>query len=256
MATSSKSRLKPAATLFLGLMGLTTLLFLTVGCGKPDLKPETEIPPDEVSPIKPPEEFVQKPIIKIPVEKPLLIQPLHQDAFFMGTQARGQRFCIIADASNSMKGPPLSQLKKEILKTLDGLKPTSYFYLIFFNATDIPMPHPTWLAADKDNLDKIKPWIENTTLALHTKPTSAFNRAFKLDPKPDAIFFMTDGFLQGFSTSQVARLNAAQPKVVVHTLMLTRKSPEKTGVKANKAQDQLRVLAEENGGTFRQVGPH
>src|SRR5438067_5078907 len=65
-----------------------------------------------------------------PKEPPLAARP---DATFLGTRASGKRFCIIADASNSMRGAPLTQLKKEILLTLDGLSPGSQFYIIFFN---------------------------------------------------------------------------------------------------------------------------
>ena len=62
---------------------------------------------------------------------------------FLGTHGVGKRFCIIADASNSMRGGPIDQLKREIMQTLGNMKPTSQFYVIFFNATDIPMPYPS-----------------------------------------------------------------------------------------------------------------
>ena len=52
----------------------------------------------------------------------------------------------------------MDQLKAEILKTLSGLNSSSQFYIIFFNATDVPMPYPNWLTADKENLAKVRPW--------------------------------------------------------------------------------------------------
>src|SRR6478672_11151202 len=124
-----------------GLITLLSLSLIAAGCSKSDTNngkdPEQEVtspiepPPDvhaaaqpgKTEPPPPKEQLPDKP----PREEPSLILPLEQDAFFMGTKARGQRFCIIADASNSMKGAPLNQLKKEILQTLDGLKPTSSF---------------------------------------------------------------------------------------------------------------------------------
>src|SRR5205085_1623143 len=112
-------------------------------------------------------------------------QEARNHAVFMGTRAVGQRFCIIADASNSMRGAPLTQLKKEILQTLDELNPSCQFYIIFFNASDIPMPHPSWLDASKENVDKVRPWVQNMNTLLKTLPQSAFVRAFKLEPKPD-----------------------------------------------------------------------
>lgn len=173
-------------------------------------------------------------------------------AVFMGTQAQGRRFCIIADASNSMKGQQLAELKREVMKTLEGLNPSCEFYLIFFNATDIPMPFPTWLEASKENIAKVKPWVEGMTTKLHTWPQSSFERAFKLDPKPDVIFFMTDGFLQGNPDPipQVNKLNSGTPKTVVHTIMFTKSKVTKPNP---GAAAQLRALAEKNGGTYRHV---
>jgi hypothetical protein len=197
-----------------------------------------------------------KPAAKDNLAKPQKDPPLvaRPEASFFGTRASGKRFCIIADASNSMRGGPLAQLKKEILLTLDGLPSGSQFYVIFFNATDIPMPFPGWLDANKANVDKVRPWVEKMTTELKTLPQSSFTRAFKLDPRPDVIFFMTDGFLQGKKpdpVSHLKKLNETNPKVVVHTIMF---SKQKAGApKVEAAARQLRAMAENNGGTFRHV---
>jgi hypothetical protein len=174
-------------------------------------------------------------------------------AVFMGTHALGKRFCIVADASNSMKGASLDQLKQEIMRTLNDLDPSSQFYVIFFNATDHPMHYPSWLDASKKNVDDVRPWVENMTTQLRTLPNSAFDRAFKLDPKPDVVFFMTDGFLQGPDPiKHLNALNAAGPKVVVHTIMFTKKRAVENK-NLGRATSQLRAMAEQNGGTFRHV---
>jgi len=198
-----------------------------------------------------------KPAPKDNVAKPTPKDPppaARPEASFFGLRASGKRICIIADASNSMRGGPLAQLKKEILLTLDGLPPGSQFYIIFFNATDIPMPFPGWLDANKANVDKVRPWVEKMTTQLKTLPQSSFTRAFKLDPKPDVIFFMTDGFLHGKNPDPVShlnKLNAGNPKVAVHTIMF---SKQKAGApKVAAAAKQLRGMAENNGGTFRHV---
>src|SRR5207237_9430767 len=124
-------------------------------------------------------------------------RPARPDAASLAPPTSGKRFCTNADASNSMRGAPLTQLKNEILLTLDGLSPGSQFYIIFFNATDIPMPFPAWLDASKENVAKVRPWVEKMTTELKTLPQSTFTRPFKLDPKPDVICFMTDRFLHG-----------------------------------------------------------
>jgi von Willebrand factor type A domain len=207
-------------------------------------------PVPTLAPSTSPSEFMGVKDAPIPI--PNLIQPLDR-ATFLGTQAEGRRFCIIADASQSMRGAPMDQLKAEILKTLNGLSSTSQFYVIFFNATDIPMPYPNWLNADKENLEKVRPWVKNMTTVLKTLPQSSFQRAFKLQPKPDVIFFMTDGFLQGKEsvTALLGRLNATEPKTQVHTILFSKpKAPE---AKLAPAAAQLRTIAEKNAGTFRSV---
>jgi len=233
----------PNSTCFLAGLGL---LFLMSDFSRGDDKDAKAQPPGKPSNVE--KDGVAKPLPKQP---PLAAR---SDATFLGTRASGKRFCIIADASNSMRGAPLTQLKKEILLTLDGLAPGSQFYIIFFNDTDIPMPFPGWLDASKENVAKVKPWVEKMTTKLRTLPQSSFTRAFKLDPKPDVIFFMTDGFLQGRRpdpVSHLTKLNATNPKVAVHTIMFSR---QKAGApKMEAAAKQLRAMAENNGGTFRHV---
>jgi hypothetical protein len=232
-----------------GLCGLSLMLAAS-GClknGKDESKDATTKNPTTQEAVNTP---VTPPTDDTPAAKETT--EIRHEAVFMGTRAVGQRFCIIADASNSMRGTPLTQLKKEVLQTLDGLNPASQFYVIFFNATDIPMPFPGWLDASKENVDKVRPWVQNMNTALQTRPRSAFERAFKLQPKPDAIFFMTDGFLHGKNpdpVTHVTRLNK-EKDVAIHTIMF---SKAKAAAKLDAAANQLRSMAEKNGGTFRDV---
>src|SRR5262245_46573017 len=129
-----KSTINHSRLLLAVLLGGLGLLLTTADPGRSDDKPAQEPP----KPDKPKEQLYQ--------------------ADFFGTKVTGQRFCIIADCSDSMHGTQLVQLKKEILKTLGGLDPASQFYIIFFNATDIPMPFPSWLDGTKENVEKVKPW--------------------------------------------------------------------------------------------------
>ncbi len=186
-------------------------------------------------------------------DTPNLIMPFRDRADFLGSTSEGRRFCIIADNSNSVAGASLAQLKKEIMRTITQLKPTSQFFIIYFNKTDFPMPFPNWLSAEKENIEKVRPWVEQAGTALGTRPNSSFVRAFKLDPPPDCIFFMTDGQFQNKKTEDVVellnRLNAKEPKVQVNTIWFT-KGSGKTPKKA-APMTVLRNIAEKNGGTFK-----
>lgn len=245
----------PSATLHNGLTVEEVLSSMMGPASEESADPPSKPNPPPVRPL-PRETGAQPPRTPnpLPDQPPAKDKPKEQlyQAEFMGTVAKGQRFCIIADASNSMRGAQLAQLKKELIKTLEGLDPACQFYIIFFHQTDLPMPFPNWLDATKENIEKVKPWIMGMNTKLRTLPQSAFTRAFKLNPKPDVIFFMTDGFLQGKpdAISHVSKLNSGEPKVIVHTIMFTKK---KVDVPRNGAANQLRTLAEKNGGTYRHV---
>src|SRR5262249_34265340 len=114
-------------------------------------------------------------------------------ANFLGSQGNGRRFCIIADCSGSMNGKPIVQVQDEILKTPGALTPDCQFYVIFFSTKARPMPYPTWLNGGKENVDKVAPWVRSVGATGGTRPLPAFQAAFRLDPRPDVIFFMTDG---------------------------------------------------------------
>lgn len=238
------------------LAGGVVLLVNLGGDGKPAAKDPAVAdgtPPESPMPIDEPGPATKTELANIPAadKKDTGWPPLDQ-AEFMGTRARGKRFCIIADASNSMRGSPLTQLKKEIVKTLDGLRSSSQFYVIFFNATDIPMPYPSWLSAEKENISKVKPWVEKMTTVVKTLPASAFERAFKLQPKPDVIFFMTDGLIPKAVPTQVANLNQTAPRVTIHTIMFS-KARADVGAKGANAEHQLRLIADQSDGTYRHV---
>lgn len=189
-------------------------------------------------------------------------------AQFLGVLADGKRFCIIADCSQSMSGNAIEELKVETIKTLRGLDPSREFYVIFFHTLSIPMPSPTWLTASKKNVENVVPWVNNIRAQGGTSPSTSFVQAFNLRPRPDVIFFMTDGLIPSYVPAQVAQLNSANPKVVIHTIMFTRDvnahgfgKMKLNPVNANmvmanlrtRGEAPLRLIAEQSGGTFRHV---
>ena len=81
----------------------------------------------------------------------------------------------------------------------------------------------------------------------------AFEIAFRLEPKPDVIFFMTDGIIPTDVPAGVARLNeGAKPKIRVNSILFggegeTRRAE---GKRVLNGEDQLRKIADESGGTY------
>jgi hypothetical protein len=178
---------------------------------------------------------------------------------FFTSKAKGQRFCIIADCSGSMMGAPLLYLKQEMVKTLSSLKEESQFYVVFFSSQAIPMPSPGWVNGGKANVAKVLPWIQAMPALGGTQPLPAFMTAFQLKPRPDVIFFMTDGIIPVNVPEQVAALNQMEPRVVVNTIMFAHPNILGTGRPAplivlqpslNLAANLLSRIAERSGGTY------
>ncbi len=168
---------------------------------------------------------------------------LGEGASFMGVHARGKRFCIIADRSGSMAGPKLEYVKQEILEALTSMKKGSRFQLIFFNHGATPFPQTGWRHPDKDRA-AVEEWLRGIVGEGGTVPTPAFEVAFALQPRPDVIFFMTDGLFDPATVDQVAATNRmGEKRVVIHTISFRERS----------AEQLLRRIAKDSGGTYRHV---
>lgn len=178
-------------------------------------------------------------------------RPQGRTVMFMNSVGEGRRFCIIADNSQSMKGAPLTHCKQEVLKTLRSLTTDMEFYVIFFNAQAVPMPYESWLSGEPENVEKVAPWVQSLGTVYKTLPLPAFAKALELKPRPDVIFFMTDGLMRPDTTAKVAAMNKQEPKVVINTIMFTR--GRQTGAALSKlagAERQLKTIAQQSGGTY------
>jgi hypothetical protein len=198
-------------------------------------------------------------------------------AVFMGTKAMGSRFCIIADVSGSMSANRrIDRLKDELKKTIDGLATDQQFHLIVFHSAAEPQPVPGWLSGGRD-VEKVRGWIDAQKPRGGTMPMTAFEMAFRLDPKPDVIFFMTDGIIPTNVPPRVKALNdTTRPRVPVNTILFGgeavmpafRTPPRMTEATRKKLEEQfrkrfeeskqrgekmLRQLADDSGGTYRFV---
>jgi hypothetical protein len=163
-------------------------------------------------------------------------------ANFMGAGASGSRFCIIADRSFSMAGARLEYAKSEVLKTISDLRGGARFFVIFFDDIAHPMPSDRWLSSREVSL--VADWVSKVSPGGGTEPVPGFRAAFNLNPKPDVIFFMTDGEFDPTAPAEIARMNAATgKKVIIHTICFGDRSGER----------QMRLIADQSGGKYRYV---
>jgi hypothetical protein len=164
-------------------------------------------------------------------------------ATFMGAEASGRRFLIIADRSGSMSGAKFERLVTEINQTVKGLKSGAKFYVIFYDDTAVPYPGTRWLSGRRDAAS-LEQWMADMGTGGLTNPLPAFQIAFtQVHPRPDAIFFMTDGLFAPMVADVIPTLNSARRVVPIHSISFVDRS----------AEPWLRKIAEDSKGTYRHV---
>jgi hypothetical protein len=164
-------------------------------------------------------------------------------ATFMGAEASGRRFLIIADRSGSMAGAKFDRLVAEINATVKALKPGAKFYVILYDDDAVPFPGTRWLSGPRDAAS-LAAWMAGQDAGGTTNPLPAFQIAFtQVHPRPDAIFFMTDGLFAPEVAALIPPLNSARRVVPIHTISFVDKS----------AELWLRKIADDSKGTYRHV---
>ncbi len=167
-----------------------------------------------------------------------------EGASFMGVHAKGTRFCIIADHSGSMEeNAKLDHVKEEILETLSSMGRQGRFQLVFFNSRELSYPQPGWRHPRRERAE-VANWMQGVNAEGGTYPTPAFRVAFQLVPRPDAIFFMTDGQFPAEVVEEIAALNrGGGRRVVIHTISFMDTSSEPL----------MKRIASDSGGKYRHV---
>ena len=141
---------------------------------------------------------------------------------FLGTGGSGSRFFFILDYSCSMGKDNLLVLKQHLMDALKKFKGKGQVALLFFaGPTWLPQedgqatykkwggkgkydhfggkdyssyyPKPQWMVPNKHNLDILDKYICQTEKVGGTNWFHPFNVALHMKPKPQVIFFMTDG---------------------------------------------------------------
>jgi hypothetical protein len=163
---------------------------------------------------------------------------------FFGVQAEGKFFCYVIDVSGSMdQNGGMLKLRMELERSLSSLPRGTRFAVLPFNHTLRDL-QSQWTSANAEKARDLGRRLSQIGAKGGTNPAPAFDWAFRrLSPRPDAIFFMTDGQVQGGSQllSQLAALNAAMPRTRIHTI----------GLGGGADMRFLERLASQHGGTSR-----
>lgn len=178
---------------------------------------------------------------------------------FAGIEGGGNHFVYLVDSSNSMRN--FNEARAELLRSVDALQPDQRFYVVFYDQNPT---HMRIAAADEDDASSMLATPENK-LALRRwamtirqekgkSPVETLRFAFGLEP--DVIFLLSDGEFSAETEEVIREINQrenlfgeSQLATIIHTIRYPGYSPGE----ATKAEAQMRRIASENGGQYRNI---
>ncbi len=165
-------------------------------------------------------------------------------AKFFGVEARGARFAYIVDVSGSMGGPKLELLKEQLVSSISGIVDSGSYFVVAFSSGPQPL-HPAvkWMDASGKNKKDSTTMVRRLEAGGGTEPLGAFQLVFGLRPRPDAIYFMTDGEFDDAIIDTISKLNRGARKVPIHCIALMDDS----------GADLLKRIARDSEGTYTHI---
>jgi hypothetical protein len=170
-------------------------------------------------------------------------------ASFFGIEATGNRFAYLVDVSGSMNvAGKLQSLQAELNRSLTGLSETSSFFVALFSGGATPLTGEVkWTDSTPSGKSSARARITGIESGGGTNPVPGFQMIFTLRPRPDAIYFMTDGQFAEDAVVEIERLNH-NAEIPIHCITF--------GASAGEAEATMRHIARRSGGTYTHVpGP-
>lgn len=172
-------------------------------------------------------------------------------ASFFGVEAQGNRFAFIVDVSSSMRAEgKMDQTKQELARSVSALAETSEVVIVLYSNGPIPLTDEVeWVRADQRNKIHLRRLIMGIEPGGSTNPLGAFEWVFRLNPLPDAVYFMTDGQFDSTVPTEVKRMNGRR-RIPVHCIMFGQIGNAQA---RSQVEDMLRRISRESGGRFKHV---
>ncbi len=163
---------------------------------------------------------------------------------FFGVGGRGNRFAYVVDKSGSMTGR-IVEAKEQLLASIAALPDYASVYVVFYDSAEPLVFSDRWERVRSGTMQRLRAWLRTVGPSGGTEPVPAFRRVFALDVRPDVVFFLSDGEIPRESVEDIRGMNARGRRVTINAIAF--------GDEAGSAQ--LRQVAQEAGGEFRQVCP-
>ncbi|MBO6513343.1 MAG: hypothetical protein JJ974_05200 [Phycisphaerales bacterium] len=180
-----------------------------------------------------------------------------EGASFFGLEASGKRFAYIVDRSGSMDSSlssgemtrwELTQI--ELIRSVHGLAANAEFYVVLYSTGPTPlMAELDWMKANRMNKSAASVAVMAQYPNGGTFPENAFEMVFRLDPKPDAIYFMTDGEFKEQVPGQIAKLNR-KSRTPIHCILF---GESRNLQNFQKVEAMLKNIARTSNGRYQHV---
>jgi hypothetical protein len=166
---------------------------------------------------------------------------------FVGLGGNARKIMYLCDASGSMLGV-FGQLKVELKKSIDGLKPVQSFNVVFFSDANVfSLSKEGLIMATPNNKRKAYDFIDNAVSTGGTQPLPAIK--FAMGEHPELTYVLTDGFDQIANFEDVVTAFAqgnTDKRMKINCIFL--QSDEDP-----KLVEVLTRIAHENGGTMKTI---
>ena len=175
-----------------------------------------------------------------------------EGASFFGLEAQGRRFAYIVDVSGSMnaltgdgEATRWELTRSEIIRSIQGFDQNAEFFIVLYSTNSISLfGNDQWVNAKKKNIRLAANGLFGFSPAGGTDPLPAFDMVFALDPKPDAIYFMTDGLLAIEVPAQIRQKNK-RADIPIHSILFGVLGNERD---ARAAKNMMDSIAKYSGG--------
>ncbi len=166
---------------------------------------------------------------------------------FFGIRAKGNRFAYVVDISGSMRNQGRLQLAmNELKRSLQALPDYAQFKIALYSDDAVLPPfQSTWLRAGANRVRQCSEWLDQQAPTGGTDPVPAFQYLFSERPRPDVVFFLTDGEIPRGADFEILTLNLSpggRPAMI-----------NCVAFSADASQAALREIAQGSGGTFKFV---
>ncbi|MGP1272608.1 MAG: vWA domain-containing protein [Phycisphaerales bacterium] len=165
-------------------------------------------------------------------------------ASFFGIEARGNRFAYIVDASGSMdRDGRMEATRRELAESITELLDHVEFFVVLYSDDARPLgDRREWTDGSATGKRWARAKIASIDPLGGTNPLPAFEIVMAIRPRPDAIYFMTDGEFDDRMAAQIIAMNRERPTPIHCITFVT-----------DDAAELMKRIANASGGTYTHI---